>query len=108
MLWYKTHLTAVNMQTKLSAKGQIVIPKDVRTRMRLEIGETFDVVERENEVVLRRKNGRRATPATEAVAAAVREIQSFYRYEGPPVSLEDMKSGVEEAIAKKWGAGKKR
>jgi AbrB family looped-hinge helix DNA binding protein len=92
----------MNMETRLSAKGQIVIPKDVRDRMRLEIGETFDVVERENEVVLRRKNGRRATPAAQAVADAVREIQSFYRYEGPPVSDEDMDKAVQEAVAKKF------
>ncbi len=97
----------MNAQTRLSAKGQIVIPKDVRDRMRLEIGEAFDVVERENEVVLRRKNGRRATPAAKAVADAVREIQSFYRYEGPPISLEDMKNGVEQAIIEKWGPKKR-
>ena len=98
----------MNMETKLSAKGQIVIPKDVRDRMRLQVGEAFDVVERENEVVLRRRNGRRATPAAQAVADAVREIQSFYRYEGPPVSLEDMKSGIEQAIKEKWGEGKRK
>ena len=92
----------MNMETKLSAKGQIVIPKDVRDRMRLQVGEAFDVVERENEVVLRRRNGRRATPAAEAVAAAVREIQSFYRYEGPPVSLEDMKIITEREMAKEF------
>jgi AbrB family looped-hinge helix DNA binding protein len=96
------HLIWMNMETKLSAKGQIVIPKDVRDRMRLEVGETFDVVERENEVVLRRKNGRRATPASQAVADAVREIQSFYRHEGPPVSLDDMKIITEQAMAKEF------
>lgn len=92
----------MNMQTKLSAKGQVVIPKDVRDRMRLEVGESFDVIERENEVVLRRHNGKRATPAAEAVAAAVREIQSFYRYEGPPVSVEEMDRAVEAAMTEKY------
>ena len=90
------------METKLSAKGQIVIPKDVRDRMRLEVGEMFEVVERENEVVLRRKNGRRATPAAQAVADAVREIQSFYRCDGPPVSIEDMDKVVKEAMTRRF------
>ncbi|MBA3897266.1 MAG: AbrB/MazE/SpoVT family DNA-binding domain-containing protein [Sphingomonadaceae bacterium] len=92
----------MNMETRLSAKGQVVIPKDVRERMGLSVGEAFDVVERENEVILRRKNGRRATPATQAVADAVREIRSFYRYEGPPLSLEAIDKAVELAMAKKF------
>lgn len=92
----------MNMETKLSAKGQIVIPKDVRERMRLEIGEKFDVVERENEVVLRRKNGKRATPAEQAVADAVKRLQKIIKYEGPPISIDEMDRLTKDAISRHY------
>ena len=91
----------MNAQTKLSAKGQVVIPKDVRDRLGLAEGTVFDVIERGGEVVLR-KAGNRAISDRRAVEAAVREIQSFYRYEGPPVSIEDMDRAVLEAVRKKF------
>jgi AbrB family looped-hinge helix DNA binding protein len=75
------------MQTKLSAKGQVVIPKDVRDRMRLEVGEAFDVIDRNDEVVLRRRK-RHARSARDEVARTVQDIRSFYRYDGPALSDE--------------------
>ena len=89
-------------QTRLSAKGQVVIPKDVRDRLGLLEGTVFDVVERGNEVVLKRHGFGDATSGAEAVAAAVREIQSFYRYDGPPVSIEDMDRAIDAEVRRKW------
>ena len=79
----------MNMQTKLSAKGQVVIPKDVRDRMCLEIGEAFDVVDRGNEIVLRRSSdavGRRNLSVAEASAA----IRKIVNYTGPRISDEEI------------------
>jgi AbrB family looped-hinge helix DNA binding protein len=90
-------------QTKLSAKGQVVIPKDVRDRLGLNAGMVFDVIERGCEVVLKRQAKASDPSGTEAVANAVREIQSFFRYEGPPVSLADMDKAVLKAVEKKFG-----
>ena len=89
-------------QTRLSAKGQVVIPKDVRDRLGLLEGTVFDVVERGNEVVLKRHGLGDASSGAEAVAAAVREIQSFYRYDGPPVSIEDMDRAIDAEVRRKW------
>lgn len=86
-------------QTKLSAKGQVVIPKGVRDRLGLTEGTVLDVIERGSEVVLRRQDGERTG---KTARDALREIQSFYKYEGPPLSIEDMDRGVREAVAKKW------
>jgi AbrB family looped-hinge helix DNA binding protein len=98
----------MTMQTKLSAKGQVVIPKDVRDRLGLTEGTVFDVIERGSEVVLKRQARTGDPSAAEAVANAVREIQSFYRYEGPPVSLADMDRAVTEAVRKKFDRKLKR
>lgn len=89
-------------QTKLSAKGQIVIPKDVRDRLGLIEGMVFDVIERSGDIVLKLPMHRNAQSGAEAVANAVREIQSFYRYEGPPVSIEDMDQAVANAVRDKF------
>ncbi len=93
-------------QTRLSAKGQVVIPKDVRDRLGLKEGTEFDVIERAGEVVLRRKAGVPVVSAKESVAAAVREIRSFYRYEGPALSIEDMDRSIETAVAARTSRGK--
>ncbi len=89
-------------QTKLSAKGQVVIPKDVRDRLGLIEGTVFDVIERGGEVVLKVPMRGNPESGAESVANAVREIQSFYRYEGPPVSIEDMDRAVAKAVQDKF------
>ena len=89
-------------QTRLSAKGQVVIPKDVRDRLGLVEGTVFDVIERGNEVVLKRQAMVGDPSGAEAVANAVREIQSYYRYDGPPLSLADMDRAVSKAVRKKY------
>jgi AbrB family looped-hinge helix DNA binding protein len=89
----------MNAQTRLSAKGQVVIPKDVRDRMALEPGEVFEVVERDDEVVLKR---RKAAHSRRTAAEALAEICSFYRYSGPRVSEEEMRAAVLRAVAEDY------
>lgn len=60
------------MTTKLSSKGQVVLPKQVRSRLRLRPGATFDCKVRGDSIVL--------TPEG-AVAP-------------PPRSIRDSKSGL--------------
>ncbi len=89
----------MTVQTRLSAKGQVVIPKDVRERLGFTQGTVLEVIERGGELVLRRSDsGRTGKTAREAL----REIQSFYRYDGPPISIEDMDRAVRGAVREKW------
>ncbi len=46
--------------TRITSKGQVTIPKQIRERQRISAGTEFDVVERGDEIVLRR---RRQAPA---------------------------------------------
>ncbi len=90
----------MNAQTRLSAKGQIVIPKNVRDRLGLTEGMVFDVIERGGEVVLR-------TPdhaARLSVAEAQRRIRELFVYDGPPLTEETMQEGIREAITAKFSA----
>lgn len=72
--------------SKLSSRGQVVIPKEVREFMELRTGDRVDFVMREGgEVVLR--------PAV----LDVRELRGMLRCEGrPAVSIEEMRRVVRE------------
>jgi len=79
-------------QTKLSAKGQCVIPSAVRARQGWREGDTLDVIEGEDEVTLRRRDpalARLGPPLSVDEAIAL-----LPKYEGPPITLEMMDAGV--------------
>ena len=93
----KTHLTGMNAQTKMSGKGQVVIPKDVRDRLGLDSGDRFDVIERPDGVLLRKTS----TKSDESFETITARLRSRIRYDGPPISIEDMSASV----AQMWATG---
>ncbi len=86
-------------QTRMSGKGQVVIPKDVRDALGLKPGQTLDVVRTASGVLLtpvQNKSGR----TTEEIFAHLREIAP--KWEGPPVSIEDMDRAVDQMFRDSW------
>lgn len=77
--------------TKMSAKGQVVIPKDVRDRLGLTEGVVLDVIETDGGVILRKPAERKKLSVDEAV----RELRKIHRHEGPPVSIERLSWSAE-------------
>lgn len=75
-------------QTRLSAKGQVVIPKIMRDRLRWSEGEELEVVQAAGGVLLRPVSLPR-----ERIS-----IEEFHRrvppHKGPPVSLEEMEKAI--------------
>jgi AbrB family looped-hinge helix DNA binding protein len=75
----------MNARTRISSKGQVVIPKEIRDALHLKAGETLAVTREGRRIVL------------EASAPEVDKIsyEEFKRripaYTGPPVSVEDMR-----------------
>jgi AbrB family looped-hinge helix DNA binding protein len=86
----------MNAQTRMSAKGQVVIPKSVRERLRWDQGADLEVIETAEGVLLRSRR-----PERERLT-----IEEFRRrmpkYEGPPASLEDMNQAIDRAMAERW------
>jgi AbrB family looped-hinge helix DNA binding protein len=87
----------MNARTVLSAKGQVVIPKDVRDALGLKPGQALDVTHTAGGVMLRpiaQKSGR----SFEEITA---DIRARITYDGPPVSIEDMS----QSIGEMWAGG---
>jgi antitoxin PrlF len=75
----------------MTSKGQITIPIETRKRLRLVAGLKVEFVENEHgDIVLRPKT------------VDIRTLRGSIRYEGPPVSVEEM----DRAIAKGLHAGR--
>ena len=65
----------MNMHTKISSRGQVVIPKDVRDRLKLDIGTQLEVIEQDDAVTFRRV-GERKSKSFEDCEAAIRSVVS--------------------------------
>jgi AbrB family looped-hinge helix DNA binding protein len=83
----------MNAKTIMSAKGQVVIPKDVRERLRLQAGDKLDVLETADGILLKRSS---AMPKLSIEEALARLRTLLPRYEGPPVSVEDMNDTIRQ------------
>ena len=81
----------------MSERGQVVIPKGVRERLRMGPGDRLEVVERPDGVLLR-KPFQRSGEDFDTITARIR---SRIRYDGPAVSIDDMN----RAVADMWAAG---
>jgi AbrB family looped-hinge helix DNA binding protein len=87
--------------TKVSSKGQVVLPKTVRDAHGWAAGTELEVVDRPNEVALRPKSRRDARfPAitTEEFLAMVPKVS------GPPITDEEIRRAVLEEAARRFDA----
>jgi AbrB family looped-hinge helix DNA binding protein len=81
----------MSAQTRLSAKGQVVIPKDVRDRLGWSQGSELEVIETGDGVVLRKPPVRKKL-TFEQVTARIRQVVN---YKGPPLTIEQLSWSAE-------------
>ena len=83
-------------QTHLSAKGQIVIPKQVRDAHNWHPGTAFEVIDRPDGILLR-------PTATAARRLSLAEFRSLLpRHQGPAVTIEEMDAAIDTELAARW------
>jgi AbrB family looped-hinge helix DNA binding protein len=75
------------VNTKVSSKGQVIIPKAVRQSRGWSEGTELIVEERPDGVLLRSKSPFKQTSIDEVIGCA--------GYKGPPKTLADMEVGIE-------------
>jgi AbrB family looped-hinge helix DNA binding protein len=87
--------------TTLSSKGQVVLPRSVREARGLREGAKFEVIDAGEDIVLRQIGKQRVDfpPTTKDDLLAAR-----IKYDGPPVSIEDMDRAVQEEAKRRWNA----
>ena len=75
----------------MTSKGQITIPVAVRKRLRLRAGSKVDFVENEaGELVLKPRTG------------DIRALRGIVKYDGPPLSIEDMNDVIADAAVERF------
>jgi AbrB family looped-hinge helix DNA binding protein len=75
----------------MTSKGQITIPIATRSKLRLAPGSKIDFVENEaGEIVLK------------PVVGDIRRLRGIVRYDGAPVSVEDMNRAIGDAAAESF------
>jgi AbrB family looped-hinge helix DNA binding protein len=84
--------------TRLSTKGQVIVPKEIRDRRKWKSGMRL-VVEETSEGVLLRPE-RLFAPAT------LDEVAGSLKYAGPPKTLEDMDAAVTEEVEARRARGR--
>ena len=80
--------------TRLSSKGQVIIPKPLRTAHHWETGQELVVVDVGDGVLLKPK-----MPFNET---NISDVASCLKYEGKPKSLDDMNSAIQQGIKDKF------
>ncbi len=75
-------------KTRLSSKGQVIIPKSSRDAHHWEAGQELIVIDTEEGVLLK--------PAKPAPPATLDELAGCLKYSGPAKSLEDMERAIQQ------------
>ena len=87
------YLTGRTKHTKVSAQGQVVIPKDVRDRLHWEPGTELEVVDGPAGVTLRtRRPVNKKLPFDEALA----RLRAVVNYKGPVYSDKEATAAIDE------------
>ena len=81
-------------RTRLSSKGQVIIPKAVRDRQGWKPGVELEVEDRGDLVVLRRPKP--FAPTT------FEQVRGCLKYDGPPATIEVMDEAVTEHVRQMW------
>lgn len=83
-------------KTRLSSKGQVVIPKAVRDAHGWTEGTEFTVEDTKDGIMLKPQ------PQPLFPKKTIEEVVGCSGYKGPPKTLEDMKRGIDMAMRERW------
>jgi AbrB family looped-hinge helix DNA binding protein len=85
-------------EIKISSKGQVVIPKEIRDALRLRAGGTLEVSLQGNRIVMKAPEHKKSGRTTDEIFA---ELRKLYTHRGPPATIEQMNAAVDAMFAAK-------
>lgn len=86
------------METKVSTKGQVVLPKAIRDKHAWKGGTRLIVEDRPDGVLLKR--------IEEKKKLTIDDWAGIVKYKGPPKSVEEMNAAVEEEFKARHARGR--
>lgn len=84
--------------TRLSTKGQVVVPKSIRVAHNWPAGMEFTVVEREGGILLK--------PAALFPRTTLEEVAGSAGYQGKPKTIQEMKAGIARKVRERHDRGR--
>jgi len=84
--------------TKLSTRGQVVLPKTVRDRRGWRPGTEFLVEETPSGILLR--------PQRPFAPARFEDVRGILKYKGRPKTVEEMNQGIAKAVKERHARGR--
>lgn len=81
-------------KTRLSSKGQVIIPKAVRERHGWAPGTELEVEDQGDVVVLR--------PARLFPPTTFEDVRGCVKYDGPPLTIEEMHQAIDIEARRMW------
>ena len=84
--------------TKLSSKGQVIIPKPVRIAHRWKPGQELEVIDAGDGVLLR--------PVSPFQPREIGEAASFLEYSGEAKSLDEMEAAIRKGVSERENGGR--
>jgi AbrB family looped-hinge helix DNA binding protein len=82
------------LTTRLSSKGQIIIPKPIRVAYQWVSGLDLVVIEMNGGILLK--------PKTPFLATTLKEVASCLRYQGKPKTLDDMEDAIKQGVMERF------
>jgi len=76
------------LTTKLSSKGQVIIPKEIRSRHHWEPGQELQAIDTDDGILLR--------PASPFPETTIKDVASCLYYSGKPKTLEEMDAAIKK------------
>jgi AbrB family looped-hinge helix DNA binding protein len=80
--------------TRLSSKGQIIIPKALRTAHKWEVGQEFVAIDVGDGILLKPK---KPFPETK-----LEDVAGCLQYKGKPKTIEEMNEAINQGFQESW------
>ncbi len=78
------------MQTKLSSKGQVIIPKTLRSRYNWNVGQKLSVIDTGEGILLKTSQPFKNTD--------LEEVAGILKYSGKKISIDQMNKAIEKGV----------
>lgn len=84
--------------TRLSTKGQLILPKQIRDALNWTPGMEIEVEQSGGQVTLK--------PAKPRKQSSIDDVFGCLKYDGPPVSIDEMDAAIEEEVRARAARGR--